>query len=67
MDKMLKNADSVNAKVCKQQGGATRGAGPNSAKSPKTSGDQVTNSSRFTSQDNSLEQGGGTKNPFLEV
>lgn len=67
MDKIRKHMDSQCAKVAKFQGGAVRDAGPDSAKDPKASGDAVTNSSMYTKQDQSREQGGPPKNPYHAI
>lgn len=63
MDKVLKHMNSENRAAAGKQGGATVG-GPKSAKDPPDKGDV---SSRFTSQDKSLDEGPGTKNPHLPV
>ena len=66
-DKVTKHMASKGKEVCKQQGGTNLNAGPNSKKAPAKSGDAVTNPTRFTAQDDSLDQGGGTKNPHLPI
>ena len=67
MDKIQKHMDKLNAAACSSQGGASRGQGPKSAKDPKKSGDAVTNASKYTTQDQSREQGGPPKNKFHDV
>jgi len=67
MEKVEKHMDRLNAAASKFQGGAVRNSGPKSSKGPKASGDQVTNPSFYSSQDQDREQGGGTKNKFHDV
>ena len=66
-DKIQRHMDKLNANACREQGGASFDQGPSSSKNPKKSGDSVTNPSKYTTQDQSREQGGPPKNKFHDV